>query len=166
MRLQSSARITRSRMMGLANRESSHVLWITIVLWPPSRISEVYSSIARLLSPKENQALVGSLHLYSLYSSGRWCDRIWKIHCFWGIYCLHLHGRRQRLEIFSTLKVETGDFVRVNSLWTPITFCLRYFLWSECLLRSAIKHIFDSKVTWAQQLMRVNEIYMHTIAHE
>jgi hypothetical protein len=51
MRLQSSARITRSRMMGLANSESSHVLWITSVLWPPRSISEVYSSIARLLSP-------------------------------------------------------------------------------------------------------------------
>jgi hypothetical protein len=38
-------------MMGLANSESSHVLWITSVLWPPRSISEVYSSIARLLSP-------------------------------------------------------------------------------------------------------------------
>ncbi|KDR18214.1 hypothetical protein L798_06965 [Zootermopsis nevadensis] len=51
MRLHSSARITRSRMMGLANSESSHVLWITKVLWPPRRISDVYSSMARLLSP-------------------------------------------------------------------------------------------------------------------
>jgi hypothetical protein len=63
MRLQSSARITRSRMMGLASSESSHVLWITIVLWPPSRISDVYSSMARLLSPIENQALVGIVYI-------------------------------------------------------------------------------------------------------
>jgi hypothetical protein len=76
MRLQSSARITRSRMMGLANRESSHVLWITIVLWPPSRISEVYSSIARLLSPTENQALVGIVYIctyFTLWEVMPWC---------------------------------------------------------------------------------------------
>jgi len=32
MREQSSAKITRSRMIGVARSESSHVLWITIVL--------------------------------------------------------------------------------------------------------------------------------------
>merc|ERR1719326_1808830 len=45
-----SARSTRSRMSGVASSESSHVLCITIVLCPPMKISEVYSSIARLLS--------------------------------------------------------------------------------------------------------------------
>jgi len=47
----SSARMTRSRMMGVARRESSHVLCSTMVLCPPIQISDVYSSIARLLSP-------------------------------------------------------------------------------------------------------------------
>lgn len=50
-REQSSARRTRSRMMGLANKESSQVLWTTSVLCPLSIISDVYSSIALLLSP-------------------------------------------------------------------------------------------------------------------
>lgn len=54
MREQSSAKMTRSRMMGVARSESSHVLWITIVLWPPSMISEVYSSMALLLSPEKD----------------------------------------------------------------------------------------------------------------
>ncbi len=50
MRFTSSARRTRSRMMGAASSESSHVLCITIVLRPPMKISDVYSSMARLLS--------------------------------------------------------------------------------------------------------------------
>ena len=51
MRVVNSARSTRSRMMGAARRESSQVLCITMVLRPPMKISLVYSSIARLLSP-------------------------------------------------------------------------------------------------------------------
>mmetsp|Transcript_34911 Transcript_34911/g.67917 ORF Transcript_34911/g.67917 Transcript_34911/m.67917 type:complete len:224 (+) Transcript_34911:49-720(+) len=50
MRWQSSVRIARSRIKGEANRESSHVLCITIVLSPPMKILVVYSSRARLLS--------------------------------------------------------------------------------------------------------------------
>lgn len=38
-------------MRGLARRESSQVLCIEIVLRPPMKISEVYSSKARLESP-------------------------------------------------------------------------------------------------------------------
>merc|ERR1719399_224685 len=45
-----SARMTRSRMSGVASSESSHVLCITMVLVPPMKISEVYSSIARFES--------------------------------------------------------------------------------------------------------------------
>ena len=44
------AKITRSRMMGAASRESSQVLCITIVCLPPMKISAEYSSMARLLS--------------------------------------------------------------------------------------------------------------------
>lgn len=51
MRVLSSARRTKSRMMGAAKSESSHVLWSTMVFVPPMNISEVYSSIALLLSP-------------------------------------------------------------------------------------------------------------------
>lgn len=51
MRVQSSANNTKSKIRGAANNESSHVLCITIVLRPPMKISEVYSSIALLLSP-------------------------------------------------------------------------------------------------------------------
>lgn len=51
MRVHNSARITKSRMMGVAKRLSSHVLWTTRVLWPPIIISDVYSSMARLESP-------------------------------------------------------------------------------------------------------------------
>ena len=50
MREASSARIARSRMSGVASSESSHVLCITMVLWPPMKISLVYSSIARFES--------------------------------------------------------------------------------------------------------------------
>jgi hypothetical protein len=50
-------------MIGLANSESSQVLWIIIVLWPPRRISEVYSSIARLLSPIKTDTSKYSLYL-------------------------------------------------------------------------------------------------------
>merc|ERR1719486_483162 len=38
-------------MRGVASSESSHVLCITMVCWPPMKMSAVYSSIARLLSP-------------------------------------------------------------------------------------------------------------------
>ena len=41
----------RSSIMGVAKSESSHVLCTTIVLWPSNKISDVYSSKARLLSP-------------------------------------------------------------------------------------------------------------------
>lgn len=51
MREQSSARITKSRIIGAASSESSHVLCNTNVLCPPIMISLVYSSMARLLSP-------------------------------------------------------------------------------------------------------------------
>ena len=51
MRVESSAMRQRSRISGAARSESSHVLCITIVLRPPIKISDVYSSIARLLSP-------------------------------------------------------------------------------------------------------------------
>ncbi|BAT10554.1 Os10g0369950 [Oryza sativa Japonica Group] len=47
----SSARRTRSRMMGAARSESSQVLCSTMVFFPPMKISEVYSSMALLLSP-------------------------------------------------------------------------------------------------------------------
>ena len=50
MRVMSSAKMTRSRMMGAASRLSSHVLCMTMVLRPPMKISLVYSSMARLLS--------------------------------------------------------------------------------------------------------------------
>ena len=36
---------------GVASRESTHVLCITIVFVPPMKISDVYSSIARFESP-------------------------------------------------------------------------------------------------------------------
>lgn len=49
--LLSSASKTRSKMMGAANKESSHVLCKTMVLFPPMNISDVYSSMALLLSP-------------------------------------------------------------------------------------------------------------------
>merc|ERR1719453_1064087 len=45
-----SARMARSRMSGVARSESSHVLCITMVLRPPMKISDVYSSIARFES--------------------------------------------------------------------------------------------------------------------
>merc|ERR1719183_2178556 len=51
MRETMSARMARSRMSGVASSESSHVLCITMVCWPPMKMSAVYSSIARLLSP-------------------------------------------------------------------------------------------------------------------
>jgi len=41
----------------LPSRESSQVLCITMVLVPPKKISEVYSSIARLLSPTKGTYL-------------------------------------------------------------------------------------------------------------
>mmetsp|Transcript_21233 Transcript_21233/g.36381 ORF Transcript_21233/g.36381 Transcript_21233/m.36381 type:complete len:258 (+) Transcript_21233:808-1581(+) len=50
MRETMSARMHRSRMSGVASRESSHVLCITIVFVPPMKISDVYSSIARFES--------------------------------------------------------------------------------------------------------------------
>ena len=50
MRVSSSARMTRSRMMGAASRESSQVLCSAMVLRPPMKISLTYSSMARLLS--------------------------------------------------------------------------------------------------------------------
>jgi hypothetical protein len=50
IRSQSSAKITRSRMSGLASSESSQVLWHTIVLLPFMKISDMYSSMARLES--------------------------------------------------------------------------------------------------------------------
>lgn len=56
MREQSSDSSTRSRIMGLARSESSQVLCTTMVFWPPIRISDVYSSIARLLSPVTTEA--------------------------------------------------------------------------------------------------------------
>lgn len=49
--LLSSASKTRSKMMGAASKESSHVLCKTMVLFPPMNISDVYSSMALLLSP-------------------------------------------------------------------------------------------------------------------
>merc|ERR1719337_183137 len=45
-----SARMARSRMSGVASSESSHVLCMTMVLWPPMKISDVYSSMARFES--------------------------------------------------------------------------------------------------------------------
>ncbi len=51
MRSHSSAMMQRSRMRGVASKESSHVLCMTSVFFPPMKISLVYSSIARLLSP-------------------------------------------------------------------------------------------------------------------
>mmetsp|Transcript_32245 Transcript_32245/g.66733 ORF Transcript_32245/g.66733 Transcript_32245/m.66733 type:complete len:332 (+) Transcript_32245:77-1072(+) len=51
IRSKSSVRMTRSMMSGAASSESSHVLCITTVLVPPMKISDTYSSIARLLSP-------------------------------------------------------------------------------------------------------------------
>merc|ERR1719217_1712485 len=45
-----SARMARSRIRGVASSESSHVLCMTMVLVPPMKISEVYSSIARFES--------------------------------------------------------------------------------------------------------------------
>jgi hypothetical protein len=51
MREHMSARMARSRMSGVASSESSHVLCITMVCWPPMKISAEYSSIARFESP-------------------------------------------------------------------------------------------------------------------
>merc|ERR1719460_1472980 len=50
MREEMSARMARSRMRGVASSESSHVLCMTMVLVPPMKISEEYSSIARFES--------------------------------------------------------------------------------------------------------------------
>lgn len=50
-RWHSSVSMARSSMMGAARSESSQVLCSTSVLVPPSISSDVYSSIARLLSP-------------------------------------------------------------------------------------------------------------------
>lgn len=55
---QSSVRTMRSRMRGDASKESSHVLWQTIVFFPFIMISEVYSSMARLLSPTYGTYLI------------------------------------------------------------------------------------------------------------
>lgn len=44
--------MTKSNIIGAANNESSHVLCMTSVLWPPIIISLVYSSIAFLVSPE------------------------------------------------------------------------------------------------------------------
>ena len=44
--------------MGAASNESSQVLCRTIVFCPPIKISEVYSSIARLLSPTYGTYLI------------------------------------------------------------------------------------------------------------
>lgn len=49
--MQNSARIAKSNMIGDANKESSQVLWIEIVLWPPKNSSDMYSSKALLESP-------------------------------------------------------------------------------------------------------------------
>ena len=54
----SSATMIRSRMIGAARRESSQVLCSTTVLVPPMKISEVYSSMARLLSPTYGTYLI------------------------------------------------------------------------------------------------------------
>jgi len=51
MRVHNSASSTRSKMRGAANNESSHVLCIAMVFLPPINISDVYSSMALLLSP-------------------------------------------------------------------------------------------------------------------
>ena len=58
MRVESSAMRHMSRMSGAANSESSHVLCITMVDRPPMKISDVYSSIARLLSPTYGTYLI------------------------------------------------------------------------------------------------------------
>lgn len=58
IREHSSPSMARSRMSGAAKRESSQVLWMTSVLWPPIMISLVYSSIARLLSPTYGTYLI------------------------------------------------------------------------------------------------------------
>uniref|UniRef100_A0A6B0UBU2 Putative secreted protein n=1 Tax=Ixodes ricinus TaxID=34613 RepID=A0A6B0UBU2_IXORI len=58
IRSQSSAKTNRSMMRGAASKESSQVLWTTMVLWPPSMISLVYSSMARLLSPTYGTYLI------------------------------------------------------------------------------------------------------------
>merc|ERR1711988_455805 len=50
MREHISARMARSRMSGVASSESSQVLCMTMVLVPPMKISEVYSSMARFES--------------------------------------------------------------------------------------------------------------------
>ena len=44
MRPKSSVTRMRSKMMGAASRESSHVLCMIMVLVPPMKISETYSS--------------------------------------------------------------------------------------------------------------------------
>eukprot|EP00966_Prymnesium_polylepis_P307274 7100648-Prymnesium_polylepis.1 len=69
-----SARMARSRMSGVASSESSHVLCITIVLVPPIKISEVYSSIARFES-----ATVGTYLMTTTWSG---CSR--------GLYMIEL----------------------------------------------------------------------------
>mmetsp|Transcript_5615 Transcript_5615/g.15469 ORF Transcript_5615/g.15469 Transcript_5615/m.15469 type:complete len:301 (+) Transcript_5615:134-1036(+) len=51
MRSHSSAITTRSMISGAASRLSSHVLCMAMVLVPPMKMREVYSSSARLLSP-------------------------------------------------------------------------------------------------------------------
>ena len=74
---QISARMTRSSMIGDASSESSQVLWSTIVDLPPIMISEVYSSMARLLSPTYGTYLITTCKTKSfvwLYNIYGWQD--------------------------------------------------------------------------------------------
>jgi hypothetical protein len=69
----SSARSTRSRMIGAARSESSQVLCSTMVFLPPMKISDVYSSIALLLSPTYGT-------YYMLQMSGKFqCKSMFKL---------------------------------------------------------------------------------------
>merc|ERR1719399_2038256 len=67
MRSVMSARMHRSRMSGVASSESSHVLCMTMVLWPPMKISDVYSSIARFES-----ATYGTYLMTTTWSGCSW----------------------------------------------------------------------------------------------
>ena len=53
-------------MIGAARRESSHVLCMTIVFFPPMNISDVYSSIALLESPTYGTYLITTCKSKSL----------------------------------------------------------------------------------------------------
>ncbi len=78
-------------MMGEASSESSHVLCSTMVERPPSMISDVYSSMARLLSPTYGTYLITTCrsekhgsHVTVAHEQGYFFDPKWAKHFLLG----------------------------------------------------------------------------------